>query len=538
MAFSFGAPGAPAGGSTNGGNPPAAAPFASGTSTGGGFSFGGTTNAPATTPFFGSTTAAPTTPAPAGGGFSFGGTAPAASTNTAPATSSFSFGGGNTAAPSATTPAPAFSFAHAPSAATTSTPAPAPGTSTSSGSTPVVTVPEYITVFQNMKIIDKLDELLPKASEDSSDDGRLAAQELHHVLDCSASQDIPKVFGAHLAKPRPLEWKHKDAALREKLKANPHVTLNGRTAALTPSMLEEVFKLSDELRISEVDTLALYAEASLRETRVRLQERLEYSFVENALTGSVEPVVLGDDVFRASRELFFYERSCAMKAILELIQYRLELDTAVLAASDQLLLANLVENLVTLIREWTRGTEALEQELSNASRPTQNVFGLQPPPTDNKKEPNFAKVHLKFGYSQRQTAAESLFYLTYHTQCTPEEVGQLIDLIRDLTNGSSDTTGLPLLNPFHDVPNAYHDPPAVANNQFPFTQASPPLREKDSVEWEHELVDQVWKSGGKPQLLQCVSTLVLSVVCALDTRHELMDRNTHGVNAFGTVSRT
>lgn len=382
-------------------------------------------------------------------------------------------------------------------------------------------------------IMEKLDELLPKASQDS-DDGRLAAQELYHVLDCSSSQDLSKMFGAYLAKPRPCEWKAKDNALREKLKTNPHVSLYGQTAALTLPMLDQVFRLSDELRISEVEALVLYAEASRRETRLRLQNTLEYSFVDNALTGSVEPVVLGDDVFRASRELYFYERSCAMKAILELIQYRLALNTAVLAATDQLLLASLVDNLVTFIREWTMRTEALEQELSNASRPAQNQFGLQPPPAQ-KDETNFAKVHLKLGYDQRQTAAESLFYLTYHTQCTPDEVGHIIDVIRDLTNGSSELNGLPLLDPFQNVPNAYCDPPAMPSNQFPFTQALPPLREKDAVEWQHELVDLAWKSGGKPQLLQCVSTLVVSVVCALDTRHELIDRNTHSVNDFGTV---
>ena len=540
MAFSFGAPPAASGG-TNGGNTPAPAPAAPGTSIGGGFSFGSTTNASGTSsaPSFGATaTSGTAASAPATGGFSFGGSTPAPSVTTAPATSGFNFGGGSTPAPapapSAPTPAPAtaFTFAHAPSAAS----APATSNVSTQTSTPVVTVPEYSAVFPNLKIIEKLDELLPKASQES-DDGRLAAQELYHVLDCSPSQDVSKVFGAHLVKPQPCEWKAKDNVLREKLRTNPHVSLYGQTAAMTPPMLDQVFKLSDELHISEVEALVLYAEASRRETRMRLQNRLEYSFVDNALTGSVEPVVLGDDIFRTSRELYFYERSCAVKAILDLIQYRLALNTAVLAATDQLLLANLVDNLVTFIREWTSRTEALEQELSNASKPAQNPFGLQPPPTQ-KDELNFAKVHLKLGYSQRQTAAESLFYLTYHTQCMPEEVGKIIDVIRDLTNGSSETSGLPFLDPFHDVPNAYYDPPAVASNQFPFTQALPPLREKDSVEWQHELVDQVWKSGGKPQLLQCVSTLVLSVVCALDTRHELIDRTTHSVNDFGAVCIT
>lgn len=554
MAFAFGAPAASAAapsGTNNTGNTPAAAPSVSGSAPSGGFSFGGATNAPAssTTPAAAasSTTSQGTSAsAPATSGLNFGSSAPAtpaaqAPATSAPAASGFGFGGStNNSAPAPAAPAPAapafgLSFSHAPSAATPA--ASAPATNTSPASTPAValTVPEYTKVFPNMAIIERLDSRLPLASQDS-DTGRLAAQELYHLLGCSTGQDVTKVYGAYLAKPQPLDWKPANAALREQLKANPHVSLHGKTAALTPAMLAEVFKLSDELRIEEGDALALYAEASLRETRTRLQDRLEYSFVDNALTGSVEPLVLGDDVFRACRELYFYERSYAIKAILELIQYRLELNTNILAATDQLLVANLVDNLITYIREWTSRTEALEQELYNASKPAQNMFGLQPPPADTKKEPSFAKVHLKFGYDQRQTAAECLFYLTYHTQCTPEEVGSLIDLIKDLTNGTSDTTGLPLLDPFHDVPNAYYDPPVVGNNQFmPFTQALPPLREKDTVEWEHELVDHVWKAGGKPQLLQCVSTLVLAGVCSLDSRHELVDRNTHAINFFGKV---
>lgn len=551
MAFNFGAPPGPAaapGAGNNNGNTASTTPAAPGTSGSTGFSFGGGTNAPATTPAS-TGTAAPSTnaPAPAASGFSFGGTpAPATTTppTAAPATGAFGFGGGNNAqsnaAPTPAAPSSSFSFAHAPSAAS-SPAAPTPAASaTSPAITPAVTVPEYTSIFPNMTIIEKLDTLLPQASlSQDSDDARLAAQELQHVLNCTvpASQDVTQVFGSYLAKPTVLEWKQPDLQLRERLRQNPHVSLHGQTAALTPSMLQEVFQLSDELHIAESDALALYAEASKRETRTRLQDRLEYSFVDNSMTGSIDPLVLGDDVFRASRELYFYERNFAIKAILELAQYRLALDPSVLQATDQLLVANLIDNLVTYIREWTARTDALEQEFANATRPAQNMFGLQPPPVDPKNETNFAKVHLKFGYNQRQTAAESLFYLTYNTQCTPQEVASLIDLIRDLTNGTSDTTGLPLLNPFQDVPSAYVVPtPGVANNQFPLMQPLPPLREKDAVEWHHELVDQVWKMGGKPQLLQCVSILALAGITSLDSRHELIDRNTHTVNSFGVVS--
>ena len=38
--------------------------------------------------------------------------------------------------------------------------------------------------------------------------------------------------------------------------------------------------------------------------------------------------------------------------------------------------------------------------------------------------------------------------------------------------------------------------------------------------------------GGKPQLLRCVTTLTLSVVCALDGKSLLIDKNIHGPNSF------
>jgi predicted transcriptional regulator len=369
---------------------------------------------------------------------------------------------------------------------------------------------------------------------DTSDEGRLAAQELVHQLECT-----PDGVGSQLASPPAFVYKAKDIALREKLRTHPHVTLHGQTTGLTPAMLNSIIELADELRISELDAMALYAEASKSEIRMRLQDLVGKGFVENALTGSIDPLDLGNDVFRAARELYFYERSCALKTVHLLMQSRLEQTPVVVAASDQLLNANLVGNLVGLVREWTRLAEELERELSNASTSTQTAFGLvRPAQTQNPAETRFAKVLLAFAYGERQVASECLFFLTYHTQCTADEVASLIDLVKELTNGSSETTGLPLLNPILNVPSAFHDPAPATVNPWgaPFTSALPPLREKHPVEWEEELVTDVWKQGGKPQLLQCVSSLVLSVVCALDSRHELIDRDTHDINFFGKVS--
>ena len=42
----------------------------------------------------------------------------------------------------------------------------------------------------------------------------------------------------------------------------------------------------------------------------------------------------------------------------------------------------------------------------------------------------------------------------------------------------------------------------------------------------------LWKRS-QPQLLRCVSTLILTVVCALDATHVLVNRKSHGPNVFG-----
>ena len=533
MAFNFGVPApTPAtSGDASGGS--AAASAASGSSTGGGFTFGasaaGTTFGASQTPL---TAAQPTTAAPAAGVFNLGGNAsePTTAFTAAPAAGLAS---GSTPAPSTTAPAPTATGGAAPTAGGFSFASPPTATSSASSNATSATVPEFETVFPNTKILSKLESLLPTASA-SSGEGRLAAQELIHVLQCN-----PECFGSQLAKPQAFVFKAKDVALREKLKTHPHVTLHGQTTGLTPVMLNEIFELADELRISELEAMALYDVACMPETRARLQDQVKKSFVDNVLTGSIHPLELGNDVIRAARELYFYERSCALKAVHLLIQSRLEQNTAIIAASDQLLNANLLGNLVGLVREWTRLADELERELNKPSAPAQNTFGfLRPPSSDNTEETRFAKVLLAFAYGERQVASECLFFLTYHTQCTADEVASLIDLVKDLTNGTSETTGLPLLDPIRDVPSAFYDPAPANVNPWgaPFTSALPPLREKNPVEWEEELVKEVWKQGGKPQLLQCVSTLVLSVVCAMDSRHELIDRNTHAINVFGTVS--
>jgi len=159
----------------------------------------------------------------------------------------------------------------------------------------------------------------------------------------------------------------------------------------------------------------------------------------------------------------------------------------------------------------------------------------------------------------RQTAVECLFYLSYHTQLTVEEVVALIDLIKELTNGAIPNKpdgGLPLLDPLlRDIPSPYEALDSSssgisspwplpqqqtnpynnfygANQQWNLHTQPPAPKLKNGKEWEREWITSLWKRG-QPQLLRCVSTLIMSVICAFDARHRLMNRESHGINPFG-----
>ncbi len=196
----------------------------------------------------------------------------------------------------------------------------------------------------------------------------------------------------------------------------------------------------------------------------------------------------------------------------------------------------------------------------------------------------------QFTFQQRQLACQCLFYLAYHTQFSMEESTGLIDLIRDLTNGENSSnggvgSGLPVLDPIRDVP----DPYTVSWNQDHSMQMNSGMgmgmgvgvgmapqqikKEKRHDQWKQELFSSLWSvrglsratvttshadfsgqqlyhamtlksstnvggidavGGGKPQLMQSVSSLILAVMCILDGSNILMDRNFHGPNPDGT----
>ena len=391
-------------------------------------------------------------------------------------------------------------------------------------------VPSFEKQFPRHRAFSKLRRALADASQ-----GRLASQQLLDTFTIGSNDGSSDSLGAILAQPQALRLTGADMSLRQKLASNPKLKLNGQPVPLTQQMAKEVFAIADDLRISEVEALTLYAESSKPSTRRWLESSCPKSFVDTALQTdpSPAPLVLGNDVCKTVKELYFFERLCLVQGILYMLQHRIDPDVSsdILAATDSVVTAGLATKLVELVRESTRMIVAFEEELKG---PKSSSFAQAAPTTS--MPPKFGRVLVQYIQQERQIASQCLFFLAYHTQLTPQEVCQLIDLVRDLSNGtSSKDGGLTVSDPFNDVPDAYHRSSDSGQSwQGPFTTA-PQLNEKNTLEWQDELVKQQWRSGGKPQLLECIGVLVGTVVAALDTKSVLHDRSQHGPNSFGEV---
>jgi len=584
--FSFGAP--PAAPATFG--QPATAPASSG------FSFAGNTPAPASTTTGQPAAQSQTTNTPTAPGFNFGGTASAApvANSTGAPTPSFAFGStaantpapGPVGAPAPTTnnnnntPAPAptgaFSFGGgatpAPPVApttggfslssTSSTPAPTTTTTTTATTTagPIgptaVTgfqVPEFHTIFPNEKIHVDIKRLLTVSSS-PGEDGREAALELIHRLRCDNANnnnngnDDKSTIGHILVRPQTLQYTPPDSNLRNQLYQNPEFVLHGKPARLQPEILREMFHVADDLRISEREAICLCGqvmqtnaipilEAKLVEGSLIDQTMTSVSLSSSTTTVSSDQPLLGTNAVKAAKELYFYERQLRLRTILLLVQSRIEADQQpwgdlIIEATDTLLQNNLIGSLVDLVREWTVLIGRISQELAKGEANLAYSSGYSP---DTKPTHfHFDMVHLTFAVRERQSAAESLFFLAYHTQLTAEEVASLIDLIKDLTNGIEVDSGLPLLNPFTDVPSCYENSQQMDQAWAPYSGSLPVQKQKGYLEWQRELVQKT-KRSGRCELLRCASTLVMAVISALDTRNVFVDRNTHKSNQMGVV---
>jgi Nuclear pore complex scaffold, nucleoporins 186/192/205 len=479
-----------------------------------GYSFGGAGAAPAPTPpsFFGST---PATSTATFGGFSLNGPSPAShafgSIAPVPTPGAYSFGGSTTSgAASAGPPAQ-----------------------------PSLEVPDKKSVFPNEEIFSEISRVL-KDSALPSQEGRTAAFELVDRLKCDES--TVNGVGSLLSNPKTLTYKDADANIRNQLHNNPTILLPGkRQATLVPEMLAEVISIADDLRISEQEALCLFWEVSNKAKRADLADQLGESFIDKSLSSDglepLPPIDLGTNVMKAAKELYFHERRQLMKLVLLLLQSRLQSGQLpwgelIIQASDSLIQNNLVDNLIRVIREWTVIIGQFEHHLARGT--SSNTYSSSVFAQDMTMNKSFDTVHLQFAVEERQTAAECLFYLAYNTQFTEDEVAALIDVVRDLTNGSDSQRGLPILNPFQDVPSSFVNPPQLHQPWAPYQGSPGPLKLRKSLDWEKELVKET-RQTSMPDLLRCVSALVVTLMSALDTKQSLIDRHTHRENSFGVV---
>lgn len=513
--------------------------------TGGGFSFGGggggggiNASVPATggtAPTFGATApGGSNTPAPpaAPGGFSFGGgggNAASPSTAAAPALgASFSSGGApapvSTAAPN---PAPAFagfsgtatpssaptggSFSVTGSTSASSTAAP----QHPSGGPPLVQASDYAVRFPGLEIWSILGPLIDADYHGVLRSDSLNGQTLIHAL----RLEEPKSIANRLLSTIQLEPAcTPNQAVRQQMATQMAVQLSDkRDAPLLPNQLQEILEIADDLLVSEPDAVALYHHASQR------PPELQFSGKEM-------------DMITACRHLHAHNKEKTWQSWVMLWLARVQAasspeDAAVIMATDSMLQPTLTK-LISFVREASARIQETINRLAHLEGQTSSTNN-----NATRKEICSWDRYLQLIVKDRLFASHCLFFIAYQTQLTVDEVTNLVDLIRDLTNGTDDTRGLVLLDPYTDVPDPYEPVDAQAMaffQQIPTIMPPPQWREKDRLVWQRELVGTVWNMG-QPQLLRCVSTLVMCVLCALDTKNVLLDRETHGSNSFGVV---
>jgi len=366
MAFSFGNGGAgatPAAAASsisfgNLGTPGAApaAPSAPATTTTTGFGgFGGAASATTTAPVPASATTTTTT------GFGvFGGTATGG--QTVPGTA------GTTALTTTTNAASSFG-------------APSTTTALVSGAQPNLTAPDFDSTFENVDVWNQIRKLCNETTTTATNtaDQQQYNDDEHTRGDAPlslAGQDLTYFVSTHATtklKPLVVEWtpQNQNESLRQQLAQNPLVGLNNGTATtttnLTPKTLERVSLLASDLRIPIAHAITLYAQVSS-----------DYDILNSMLTSNTVdggcgfidqalPNVKYDPVTKLARDFYFYERHLKLETILYLIEQRLQNNPNVIRATDSLLEeGQLVNTLITVIREYTERVRLLQQEITTS----------------------------------------------------------------------------------------------------------------------------------------------------------------------------
>lgn len=393
---------------------------------------------------------------------------------------------------------------------------------------PTLTIPSYDEVFPNRSDSEKVGLLLRRVSAASDEqDAHLAGQELVDMMsnvglggqlqNTSTAQRLLLLPQDPTLQPVPA-----DTGLRNRLLQNPTVLLwvtqsdgtKQQEGTLSPNMLQDICSIADDLQISEQAAICLYHKA------YATGNVPHSSFVQKCLVGS--KVKSECSVAWSAREIFFAQRPLALRTSLSLLQHRMEERTisseSACRATDSLLQAGWIENLVQLIRIYTNHIDLIMTSFSNSgTTETASQFWQK-------------DVKLQSYYEERQMAAECLFFAAYHVQLTTDEVGSLIDLVMELTERSV------VFDPLFDVPDPYVASPEAAMGELEsswFFQSN--RKEKNPLSWQRELVTSCWTTG-QPRLMRCYCTIVMSIVSALATRTVLMSRHTHTSNEFGMVS--
>jgi len=414
-----------------------------------------------------------------------------------------------------------------------------------------LTAPDFDARFENLDLWKRIRKLcnetaIQQQHEEQAKNGTMSL----------AGQDLARYISTHggtTLKPKVVEWTPPNNAIRQQLAQNPKVAFgSSTTTTLTAATMEEIGLLSTELRISEADAITLYVEAArdydiLHDLLTSRTADGGGSFIDQAL-----PAAKYDNVAKLTRDFYFYERHLKLETILYLIEQRMHNNPDILRATDSLLKdGQLVATLISIIREYTERIEQLQQEVRTnmghngaATAGASTMIGggylggiqqLQGQPQQGTTK-QFSKVHLLFCTQERQTAAEALVFIAYHTQLELKELAALLDLIRDLSAKT------PKLSPFKDVPSPYESSPLGNNGMYPqynlyggggpWPPSAANGKEKDPLVWQEELVRKTSDSG-QPKLLQCYSLLVVGAMAGMETRQVLYDREMHAPNHFG-----
>ena len=416
----------------------------------------------------------------------------------------------------------AFSFGGA-----TSNPAPAPSPATNyaqaqpqlNAAAATLQVPSFDELFPNRSIAQKIGNLITRSTSANEHDAILAGQELKSVLN---EQGVVRNRLLQIDQDPTLQPAQPDHALRQRLSQNPTIllpvqmhdgTVEHREATMTPEILRDVCSIANDLQISELAAICLYQQAASGNTPF-------YStFVEKCLEGTT--IAREDSAAWSAREIFFAQRRLLLRTCQSLVQHRLaERDSdknLVCRATDVLLQNDWIKHIEKIVRVYSQRIDDIMKSYDNTAESS------NPGVTTATEQFWRGVVTLQCYYDERQIAVECLFFIAYHVQLTAEEVGILIDLVRDLSENSL------ILDPLFDVPDTYSS--STAPSSFIL---QPARREKNPLAWQQELVKSCWQTG-HPQLLRCFCTAIMAVVAALGSNAVLMDRSTHAPNSFRTV---